>query len=131
METSEIYKNLNSENLTAVFKQTHIQMTISHEDEADTHHNRRKKINDSNRKRGAMPISLQSMSFTSGSIMSSKKGGMRMENPSPKNLNQDLVLEIPSRTAFGEDDPFADAGKPKDRVTAAISRMAARLEKGK
>lgn len=42
-------------------------------------------------------------SNTSGSITSSNCGGTRIEKPSPKNRNQDLVFEIPQKIDFEDE----------------------------
>ncbi|PON85504.1 hypothetical protein TorRG33x02_186530 [Trema orientale] len=45
---------------------------------------------------------------TSGSIMSSNSGGTLMENPSPKNWNQDLVFTMPESEGFAGDEDSAE-----------------------
>lgn len=74
------------------------------------------------------------MVLTSGSMTSSNCGGTRIEKPSPKNWNQDLVLEIPERIGFEAERAMGGDVRVRDserREKAAALRVKSRFEASK
>lgn len=72
--------------------------------------------------------------LTSGSMTSSNCGGTRIEKPSPKNWNHDLVLEIPERIGFKAERAMGGDVRVRDserREKAAALRVKSRFEASK